>query len=145
MKKFFKIALYLFIIGLTIGLGAVYYVFNKPHRNIAKEKPVFTVNASTLLTEFSENEDSAYQKYGDKTILVEGIISELTKTDSSLNISLESEINGVNCAIDYGKMSKLNPNLMDNLSVGDSIKIKGKCDGYDMIMGVVLTQCIIEK
>lgn len=145
MKKLFKIALYLFLIGLVIGLGTLYYVFNKPHRNIAKEKPLYTLNASTLLNEFSENEDSAYQKYGDKTILVKGIISELTKTDSSLNISLESEINGVNCAIDYGKMLKLNANLMDNLSVGDSVKIKGKCDGYDMIMGVVLTQCIIEK
>ena len=33
--------------------------------------------------------------------------------------------------------------IINQLQLGDKISLKGKCDGFDMIMGVVLTRCYI--
>lgn len=145
-KKLLKIALYLFLFGLFTGIGTVIYVFNKPHRNIAKEEPAFIVAANVLISEFEQDEQHAYQKYGDKAIVVKGVLADIARTDSSLNVSLESSMNGVSCSFNMDNMKKFAPEFSaSEIRIGDSIAIKGKCDGYDMIMGVVLTQCVIVK
>lgn len=46
----------------------------------------------------------------------------------------------VNCAIDSISVVHSQAFLND-LKIGDQISLKGKCDGLDMIMGVVLTRC----
>lgn len=145
-KKLLKIAIYLFLFGLLTGIGIVIYVFNKPHRNIAKEKPAFVLTANVLIGEFEQDEQQAYQKYGDKTILVKGVIADVASTDSSLSISLQSSMNGVSCTFNLENLKKFAPEFSTSeILIGDSIAVKGKCDGYDMIMGVVLTQCVVIK
>ena len=60
MKKLLKIGLVLFLFGIVAAVGTYFYVFHKPHRNIAKEVPAYVVCAKKLYTEFSEDEIIAY-------------------------------------------------------------------------------------
>ena len=143
MKKFFKIILYLFIVGLICGIGVYLYVFHKPHRNLANEKPAFTLTAADLIIQFGEKEDSCYKVYGDKAIQVNGKIADISKKGNIIQtIVLENSSSGVSCGFN-SLYNVENSEKISKLKVGDIVKLKGKCDGYDMIMGVVLTQCCV--
>lgn len=144
MKKSVKIFLIVVGVGLVTGLSTVYYVFNKPHRNIEKESPSFTMEATTLYSDFSNDEIVANDKYADKVVEIKGEVVELTVEDFQVSIVLNDEMEGVNCALDSLTVVE-NKAMIKSLKVGDPIKLKGKCDGFDMIMGVVLTQCFIVK
>jgi len=142
MKKSVKIFLIIVVVGLVTGLSTVYYVFNKPHRNIEKESPSFTMAAAALYSDFNNDEVGANDKYADKVIEVKGEIVELTIENYQVSIVLDDEMEGVNCGLDSLTVVK-NNEMIKSLKVGDAITLKGKCDGFDMIMGVVLTQCFI--
>lgn len=142
MKKFLKIILYLFIIGLVIGFCVYLYVFHKPHRNLANEDAAFTVQATELLNEFSTNDSISNKKYGDKAIAVKGIIVDIKKTNE-VSVVLADEMTGVSCNFEAEYYTENKENL-DKLKIGDEVTIKGKCDGYDPIMGVVLTRCVLD-
>jgi len=142
MNKYLKIFLFLFGIGLISGIGVYLYVFHKPHRNIAKEKSAFQVTAIQLLDEFSSDETATYAKYGNQVLEVSGNVADVSKSEGVLSIVLEDASMGVTCAFDSIYVTG-NSDLLKNISTGTSVKLKGQCDGYDMIMGVVLTRCVL--
>jgi len=144
MKKGLKIFLIIAAVGLITGLSTVYYMFNKPHRDVENEKPAFTMNASVLFSDFNENENISNEKYGDQIIQVTGEISELNIEGYQVSITLNDEMEGVNCALDSLTVEQ-NKALINAMVIGEEITLKGKCDGFDMIMGVVLTRCFIIK
>lgn len=143
MKKLFKIGLILFGFGLIAALGTYIYVFHKPHRNIAKEEPAFIMEASQLQAEFSSNEEESYTKYGNKVIQVHGEVVDVVLNENSASLTLIDAMEGINCAFDSASMLK-NKDKLENISTGDIVEVKGQCDGYDMIMGVVLSRCFIK-
>ena len=142
MNKTIKNLLILALIGLVIGGGIVYYVFNKPHRDIAGETPSFKIEANALFTEYSNNEEEGNLKFGDKVIQVSGKIVEIAKEGNDISFVLNDEMEGVNCSLD-SMMIINNHDMVNKFKIGNNITLKGKCDGFDMIMGVVLTQCFI--
>ena len=142
MKKGLKIFLIIAAVGLVIGLSTVYYVFNKPHRNIEKEAPSFTLEAKVLYDEYNNDEKVSNQKFADKVIQVNGKIAELSIDGHQISIVLNDEMEGVSCALDSLTIDQ-NKSVINTLKIGDNITLKGKCDGFDMIMGVVLTRCYI--
>ena len=144
MKKIYKILIYLVLFGLLCGFGVYMYVFHKPHRNIGKEKPAYTLTAPELLKAFSEKEDAAYKMYGDKALQVTGKIADIAKKSTDITITLEDQTSGVSCSFEAEYCQK-NADKLGALKVGDEVTVKGKCDGYDMIMGVVLTRCVIPE
>ncbi len=144
MKKGLKIFLIVAVVGLVTGLSTVYYAFNKPHRNVEGEAPTFTMEAAALYTEYSNDEEGSNLKFADKVIQVNGKIAELTKEGYQVSIVLNDEMEGVSCALDSMTIDN-HKSLLENLKTGDEITLKGKCDGFDMIMGVVLTRCFIIK
>jgi hypothetical protein len=142
-----KILKNLYIIGailLFIGLGGLYYVFNKAPRNIEKEKPSFTMSAEQLYKEFSTSEDSSYAIYGDKIIEVTGSVSDIIVNNNGASLTLLDEISGINCSFDSISVAENRSELI-KIKHGDNVSLKGKCDGYDMIMGVVLSRCVLIK
>ena len=141
MKKILRIIVILFIIGVITGTATVYYVFNKPHRNIAKEKPSFYYNATELYAEFSQDELTGNDKFGDKVIQVKGEIVEKTVQNNNMTLVLGDMLEGVTCDIDSTTYTN-NIDYLNTIDVGNTITLKGKCDGLDMIMGVVLTRCL---
>ena len=142
MKKGIKNLLILALVGLVVGLGVVYYVFNKPHRDVAGETPSYTMSAQDLFDEYNANEEAGNLKFGDKVVQVSGAIVEVSKEGNEVSLVLNNEMEGINCALDSFMIVE-NKALVDALKVGDNITLKGKCDGFDMIMGVVLTRCFI--
>ena len=140
MKKSVKIILILILAGIVIGGGGVYYVFNKPHRNIEKEKVAFNMTPSELFAEYSANEEASNAKFIGQIINVKGEIVELSKTDKEVSIVLGDAMEGVTCALDSAAIVA-NKDKIAALAEGQTVSLKGKCDGMDMIMGVVLTRC----
>ena len=142
MKKGLKIFLIIAAVGLVTGLATVYYVFNMPHRDVSGEAPSYTMKAKALYDEYSNNEEASNPKFADKVIQVTGEIAELSVEGYQISIVLNDEMEGVSCALDSMTIDT-HKTLINNLKTGDNITLKGKCDGFDMIMGVVLTRCFI--
>ncbi len=142
MKKGLKIFLITALVGLIAGVSTVYYVFNMPHRDVENEAPSYIIGASALFNEYNNDEESTHIKYGDKVLQVSGSIAELSIDGYQVSITLNDEMEGVNCSLDSVSIAH-NTELIGNLKLGDDIILKGKCDGFDMIMGVVLTRCFI--
>jgi len=144
MKKGIKIVLIIVIAGALIGAGSVYYVFNKPHRNVEGEAAAFKMEAKAFFDEFNTDETASNTKYLNKVIQVKGKIVSFTKETGEVSITLNSETEGINCAMDSTGVVE-NKVEIDKLKVGDDVTLKGKCDGFDMIMGIVLTRCFLVK
>lgn len=144
MKKGLKIALIIVGVGILSGLGTVYYIFNKPARNVEGEKPSFTMEAKALFDEYNTDEEAGNLKFGDKVIQVKGKIVEMTNENAAVSFVLNDGMEGVNCALDSMEIVDKKAEIA-KIKVGDEISLKGKCDGFDMIMGVVLTRCYIVK
>jgi hypothetical protein len=142
MKAGLKITLIILAIALIAGSSSVYYIFNKPHRNIEIETPAYTIDAESLYNEFNKDEVFANQTYVDQVVQVSGTIVELFIDEYQISIVLSDNIEGVSCELDSLTIDR-EESIINSLKIGDQITLKGKCDGFDMIMGVVLTRCFI--
>lgn len=142
MKKLFKIGLMLAAFGILSATAVYLYVFHKPHRNIAKEAPAYVVDAQTFYSEFVNDETAAYEKYGNQVVQVSGEVVDISLSQNSASLVLLDEMEGIACAFDSLDVVKQKKQL-EGIQIGDNVNLKGQCDGYDMIMGVVLTRCIL--
>ena len=142
MKKLLKIGLILFGIGLVSGFATYLYVFHKPHRNIAKEKAAYVLSANEIYKDFSENEDSSFVKYGNKVLQINGEVVDIQLKPNQAEITMNDAMESVNCMFDSTAVVNYYDRLK-KLKAGDKVELKGQCDGYDMIMGVVLTRCVL--
>jgi len=127
------------MIGLIAGTTSVYYIFNIPHRSINETVPVYITDANSLFYEFSNRETESNKKYTNQVLQVSGSISELLIDGPRVSIIFGE---GVSCELDGQSVSE-NKSLISNLKIDDRLTLKGQCDGYDRIMGVVLTRCFI--
>jgi hypothetical protein len=139
MKKILLLLLFVAVIAAGIG----YYLWNKPHRTAADEKPFATLTSSALLTEFATNEAATTEKYRDKVIQISG---ELIKAaaDSSGNVQVVLEAGD--------EMNTVSVTLMNGATVptetpGTMIEVKGICNGFlpDDLLGseVLLNQGVV--
>ncbi|MEJ2114020.1 MAG: hypothetical protein P8X62_10150 [Flavobacteriaceae bacterium] len=124
MKK----KIFVFIITVIVVIITYNYVY-QDHRNIEKEKAEFVVSATKISDEFSNNIEKASDKYLNKTIEVSGKITKLSEKD----IVLDSKI-----------FCQFVSNINGNVEEGDVVKIKGRCIGFDDLLGELkLDQCSI--
>lgn len=143
MKKL-KYILIIAVIGIIIAAITIIYVYNKPQRNIQKEKPAFIMESVSLQNEFSVNEDSSNMKFNNQIIQVNGVVVEFLMENNGASVVFVNPIGGVTCSFDSVTMVN-NYEKLSKVQVGDSLTVKGRCDGYDMIMGVVLSKCVVIK
>lgn len=143
-KKLFRIALILFGIGCISAVGTYMYVFHKPHRNIEKEKAAFIIDAQMLFDDFANDENVSYEKYGNQVLEVTGEVVDVSVSENSSSLVLLDEMEGISCSFDSLDTQKY-MELLTELTPGEQVKVKGQCDGYDMIMGVVLTRCVLAQ
>lgn len=120
MKKALIIIAVIVVLG---GVGAYFYVFHKPHRNVAEEEASLTETATTLVESFNSDAESAKAKFLDKVVQVEGVVSEI----DAENLVLES---GVVCGMD-------DPSSLEGLQEGDMVTVKGRVVTYDDLFGEV--------
>ena len=128
MKR--KIILVVFLLSVLFSSWTTWYVFFKPHRNVANETASFSLTSDQLSKEFKDNNSVSTNKYINKAILVEGSVSEI----QGYTIS----INNITCNVD-------STNFPKSIKVGDRIKIQGLVVGYnDLLDEIGLAQCVIK-
>jgi hypothetical protein len=63
-----------------------FFVYNKDHQNIEKTKAKYKVSAIDLVTEFENGHDSAWKKYNEQVLDVNGTVSSIIPNDSISSI-----------------------------------------------------------
>ena len=147
MKKILIAIVVLAIFGAGIG----FYLKNKSVDGLENTTPDYTITATQLFKDFSEDEVSALKKYNNKVLLVEGIIQDIKPVNDSIASVLlfadESGLGTIKCGLgkEYVAASK-------KLNVDEAIKIKGVCSGISkledigiVILDVELSRCVIVK
>jgi len=125
-KKWIVFLLLIVFVAITVIL----YVY-KPHRNIANEDAYIKINATELFNEFSRNEKVANTKYLDKVIEISGQVTTVDNKNNTLTLD-----------------NHVNVNFLTNpqIELGQKIKIKGRCVGYNELMEeIILDQATILK
>ncbi len=130
------IIIVLVIIAGGIATGA--YLFNKPRQSVMDVDPAYRLSASTLVSEFEQDEAKSNEKYLGKVIEVSGIIDASNIDEKGiLNVTLRGgDLGGVGCQFESSKKSQTN-----KLTTGQSVMIKGICTG--ILIDVVLVDCVI--
>jgi len=125
IKKYFPI----FIIFFAI---AVYFVWNKPHKDYSTTEADITVNSSNFINEFKTNSTLSAEKYLNQIILVNGNITDkLTKS-----IVLD---NGIVCTLDSSSSKAL-----ELVQINNEVSIKGRFVGFDDLFEEIrLDHCFI--
>lgn len=131
-----KILILIIIIVTLVGGGVGFYLFNKKVAGLEKVKVDYKITASMLYDAFESQEQEANVKYLNKVLLVEGTVVkvEIDKKYSSIILKADNAlVGGINCSFNHE---------IEGVSRGDTISIKGICQGY--LMDVVLNNCNIE-
>ena len=140
--KTFRIIVWIFLIGLVVGISGLYYVFNMPRRNVSKETAAYTLEAKQLIADFKKDETSATAKYLDKALAVKGEIKSIRTLDNhSMVFSLEDEMEGVSCTVDSADVVTYSSKLTQ-LTKGSTGSFKGRCSG--MLMDIQVINCVPE-
>jgi len=138
MKKWMKILLSIAGIGLVAGLILLYWIFNKPHRDVAKEKGI-ELTAQQLYDAFKNNETQANSLYLDKAIQLSGTVADISTNQAGqkvVNFSTNDPLVMINCTF------KTDPGA---LKAGDTITFKGICTGYIPDANVVINEGVLIK
>lgn len=138
MSKWMKILLVVVGIGLVAGAGYVIYVYNKPHRDVAKEQGV-QLSAQNLYDAFRNNEQAANKLYLDKAIQLTGEVADVSTNQDGktvVNFKTSDPLVMINCTF------KDNPGA---LAAGSVITFKGICTGYIPDANVVINEGVLVK
>lgn len=131
-KFFFAIILPI----ILAGFGYAFYIWNKPARDVSKEKGI-RITATAIFDSFTSNEQAANISFLNKAIEVTGkVINVKNNQAGETVVYLQSAdpVFGVNCTFKQypGKIMK-----------GDNITFKGICTGY--LSDVILNEGVIVK
>ena len=127
-KKIFKIVLIVIGVGILIGGGVGFYMFNKPARDVQNTKTDFSYNASEIVNEYLTDAKKANDKYLDengesKVLEITGVVSEISTDFNSQKVILlkaDGDKAGVSCTF----TAETNANA-ENVKIGDQVTIKG--------------------
>lgn len=124
--------------AVLIGGGIAYYLYNKPHRNVAAEEAAFTVTADEIFDAFEADEQAANAKYLDKVVAVSGPLAEVTVNDAGQSVltitAANAMLGGINATMQDKEAPKVN--------IGEPVMVKCRCTGY--LMDVILINCTVE-
>lgn len=121
------------ILGIIVVLISAYFYLYKEHRNISDEDSSYVVNVPALFEEFAGNEKLATAKYLDKTVEVNGLLSDLDLKENVLQLD--------------GKLSAtLKDKPSDPVRLNEKVTIKGRLIGYDSLLEEIkMDECTIIK
>lgn len=114
---------------VLIALVGYNYLY-KAHRNIESEKARFSLTAQQIHSEFNRDPVVSQNKYGNKTIEISGLVSEIHETEITID-------DKVFCQFSKQMSQKETP-------LNSTVTVKGRFIGYDdLLEQVKLDQCII--
>ncbi len=125
-------------IVLATFFGAL-AIWNAPKASVKSKPADYTLSATELFQEYSENQGVADKKFINQIVEVKGTIFEVSTDQQGATVFLlttgETEA-GVLCTMELGESDKVK-----GKKVGDRITVKGHCTG--MLMEVVLNRCTL--
>ena len=125
IKKYFP----LLIILLAI---AVYFVWNKPHKDYSTMRTDITISSLNFINEFKANSTLATEKYLNQIIFVTG------NTTDKLTKSVVID-NGIVCTLDSSSLKAL-----ELIQINNNVSIKGRFVGFDDLFEEIrLDHCFI--
>jgi len=141
MKRIYKILLILVAVCI---LGAAYgwfFVYNKPHTDYSKEKPVVVLNAESCYTSFADGEEKTKQWLG-QVIQISGTANSIEKDDSLTTIVFVFSEGlfgdeGIRCSLLPKSVEKTT-----SMTFPAQVTLKGYCTGYNET-DLVIEQCSI--
>ncbi len=136
MKKVILAILALALIGSGVG----YYLWNKPHQDIAASKTDVAIDAKQLFDEFNNDETAATAKYLDKMIAVSGTVkSSETDAEGTTKVMFDTGSDfGVSCELD-----KFAKHPRTDFKAGETVTLKGLCSGFNF--DVQISRCVEAK
>ena len=116
-------------VSLIIIFFIAYNYLYQEHRNIEKEEVAYVMSSQDFFNEFSLKPVGSAKLYLDKTVLIDGNISEINEYDITL---------------DDAVLCQFGDKIIFKNKVNDRLKIKGRCIGYDDLLEQVrLDQCVL--
>lgn len=114
------------IIVIFVGIFG-WYEYHRTVKSTQNLTPLFSIDASSLITEFETSEDSASAKYNGHIVQVTGIVKAIELSDSTGRIMLNSEKNtaGIICELEKSQLKKAS-----KIVKGQWVTIKGICTGF---------------
>lgn len=142
MKKKVLIPLLIIVVLLAAGFYA-WTEYNRETGDLSTASPDVVINAGALIAAFEQNADSASRHFIDKTLEVKGLVKSID-TSGVLSLGEAGEMSSVQCSMD----DRVAVNY-DKLKEGQSLRIKGKCTGYqsDDLLGtdVKMNFCVLSE
>jgi len=139
MKKAIKITGALFLIAVLAATYVWFFIYNEPHRNFEKAKPVIVESARQTYQNFKANPRAAE---AGKVIEIYGLPAGVEHSDSLAVVVFAFQKGmfgneGVRCTLlpNYRKEAL-------KMSIRDTVYIKGFCSGYNGT-DVILEDCSI--
>lgn len=122
MSKQKKIGIVAFIL-IIIGVIGYNYIY-QDHRDIASEQPVYELSAQELTQQFQNNEEESTSLYLNNTIQINGQLTSINEN----TLVIDSVVFIV---LNEGEA------IPDNNKLNTKISLKGRCIGYDNLLGEV--------
>src|ERR1700760_4633165 len=93
--------IFLILLILIVGVCSIYafYVWNKPARDVTKEKAIH-ITAAAIFDSFTSNEQSANAHYLNKAVEVTGVVTNVKKNQAGetvVYLQSHDPVFGVNC------------------------------------------------
>jgi hypothetical protein len=126
-----KIVFIILIVGVLMGGAIAYYItFLRPKRDIAGEKPAYTLTTDELGKTFELNLSETHTKFDDKVIQLMGVV-EQTETDAAGNPNLFFHFEGdsLEASIQFTFLDKFKQDAL-LLKQGDKVVVKGNYTGF---------------
>lgn len=140
MKKSWKMVLLLAVLVALLAGAYSYYLYNKPHDDMASKTPEFTLSAQALIDAYAADETASNAKFSGKIIEVSGVVVVKSEgTGGSYSISLGDAMSGVSCTVDSADVAPFKT-ILDKITEGDTVIFRGRCDG--MLTDVQLSRCV---
>jgi hypothetical protein len=104
---------------LLVAIFVLYKFLYHEHRNIANEKPVFSITVSELLKDFLADENNANAKYLDKSISIKGKVTNIDLPNKT--IVLDEKVFVI-------------LTISTDVKLNTEVSIQGRLIGYDSLL-----------
>ncbi|MCW3091166.1 MAG: nucleic acid binding OB-fold tRNA/helicase-type [Ferruginibacter sp.] len=147
LNPWFKRVLFGIVLFAVLGAGAIWYIFNEKFSDTSGVNADLTISAMDLIHEFEKNDSLANKKYGEKIIVVNGMVSEVEGADTTVNLKMADTSTGSYIIFAFQPQHR---EEAKGIKQGQEVSVKGSCSGgaFSQILGtefITFKRCALNK